>query len=45
LVDDGMDSQKAGIPTDPTPAMIDQPIRHPTRTFRRRPVCHADGYQ
>ena len=43
--DDDMDSKPAGILTDPTPAMTNQPRRYPMRTFRRRPVCYADGHE
>ena len=43
--DDDMDSQPARIPTYPTPTVTDQPRRYPTRTFRRRPACYADGHE
>ena len=43
--DDDMDSQPAGILTDPTPAVTNQPRRYPTRTFRRRPARYADGHE
>ena len=43
--DDDMDSQPAGILTDSTAAVTNQPRRYPMRTFRRRSAHYADGHE